>query len=113
MDEKKEVKPIILTDETGAKYTLEFNRMSVKYAESKGFDIEDISKHPVTRIPELFHFAFYMHHKGISREKTDTLYENIGTLPDGFLERLIELYGIPVKTLFEGSGKNATVTVEM
>lgn len=112
-DEMQEVKPITLTDEKGNVYTLEFNRNAIKFAEARGFVIDDTLKFPMTKIPELFYYAFYMHHKGISKEKTDQLFEGIGELPDGFLERLVQLYAVPLNTLTTGDGKNAKVSVTM
>lgn len=113
MNETK-VKPIVLTDEDGNKYTLEFNRVAVRFAESKGFMLEEVSKYPVTRIPELFYYAFYMHHRGISKAKTDSLYDSIGELPEGFLERLVNLYAEVLTTLMQGDGsKNGKVSVEL
>lgn len=112
-DETNVVKPITLTDEKGNVYTLEFNRNAVKFAEARGFVIEDTVKFPVTKIPELFYYAFYMHHKGITKEKTDQLLDGIGELPDGFLERLAQLYAVPLNTLATGDGKNAKVSVTM
>lgn len=113
MDETKTVKPIVLTDGNGTKYTLEFNRAAVRFAEAKGFVFEEIGKFPMTKIPELFYYSFYMHHKGIGKDKTDKLLDGIGELPDGFLERLVNLYAVPLNTLTDGDGKNGTVSVEL
>lgn len=119
---KKEVneriKPIILHDtENGAEYTLEFNRESIKFAEARGFAIADIDRYPMTKIPELFFYAFRMHHKNVSREKTDRIifedWGGIGNIPDGLLERLGQLWAEPFTTLKgEETPKNA-VTVEL
>ena len=44
----EQVKPIIIHDaENGIDYTLEFNRESVKFAEARGFDIEDVGRDPI------------------------------------------------------------------
>ncbi len=113
----EQVKPIIIHDaENGIDYTLEFNRESVKFAEARGFDIEDVGRYPLTKIPELFFYAFRMHHKNISREKTDRiLFDDLGGLPDGALERLGALYGAPFEALSnkDKDGKNRKVTVEL
>lgn len=112
-DETTEVKPITLEDEKGHVYTLEFNRSAVKFAESRGFVLDDVAKYPLTKITDLFYYAFYMHHRGITKEKTDELYKEIGKLPDGFLERLVQLYAVPLNTLMVGDEKNAKVTVTL
>lgn len=115
-NENERVKPIIIHDEeVGEDYTLEFNRETVMWAESRGFDIEDISKYTMTKVPELFYYAFRMHHKNISRAETDRiLFEKLGGLPEGVGERLCELYAVPFKALNakENNVKNPKVTVE-
>lgn len=112
-----EVKPITITDsETGTKYVLEFNRESVMFAERSGFAIEDVDRYPMSKIPEFFYYAFRMHHKNVSREKTDRiLFEGLGGMPDGMLRRLGELYGAPFEAFKvddEGEAKNSKMTVE-
>ena len=95
------VKPIIIKNtEDGVEYTLEFNRESVVFAEMRGFKIEDLGEYPMTKIPELFFYAFRMHHKNISRDKTDKiLFSELGGIPEGMLERLAELYAQPFNAL--------------
>lgn len=109
-----EMKPIIITDnESGVKYTLEFNRKSVEKAEKNGFKLDDVKDYPVTKVPELFYYAFLMHHGGITKEKTDSLFLAIGGLSvDGLLDRLVQLYALPVVSLANGEGKKASVSVE-
>lgn len=115
----EQVKPIIIHDaENGIDYTLEFNRESIRFAEQRGFDIDDVGKYPMTKIPELFYYAFRMHHKNVSREKTDRiLFDDLGGLPDGAAERLGALYAAPFEALSnkndEKKAKNSKMTVEM
>ena len=114
----EQVKPIIIHDaENGTDYTLEFNRESIRFAEARGFDIDDVGRYPMTKIPELFFYAFRMHHKNISREKTDRfLFDDLGGLPEGAAERLGALYAAPFEALAnkeEKPGKNPKMTVEM
>ena len=107
------MKPIILKDKD-TEYTLEFNKESVKFAELRGFKIEEVGEYPMTKIPELFFFAFRMHHKNVAREKTDKILEEMGGLPEGFVARLVELYTAPFDFLLEGEErKNSKWTVEM
>ena len=114
----EQVKPIIIHDEeAGMDYTLEFNRESVRFAEARGFDIDDVGKYPMTKLPELFYYAFRMHHKNISREKTDKIIDEdwggIAGIPDGVLERLGMLYAAPFGTLKDKEDKNPPkVTVQ-
>ena len=112
----EKINPIILTDsEEGMTYTLEFDRETVRWAEGRGFDISDVSKFPMTKLPELFYYAFRMHHKNVSREKTDRiLFDYLGGMPDGMAERLGALYSAPFDALSnkDGKAKNARITVE-
>ena len=113
------VKPIILRDtESGTEYTLEFNRESVRYAESRGFKVEDVANYPMSKIPELWFYAFRMHHRNVSREKTDKMifedFGGINDLPDGLIERLFQLYNEPFEaTKTEDERKNSKLTVEL
>ena len=113
------MKPIIIKfEDTKEEYTLEFNKESVVFAEQRGFKIEDLGDFPMTKIPELFYYAFRMHHKNVARNKTDDiLFNRLGGIPDGMIERLLELYQEPfasLEVLSEGEkGKNPNVTVEM
>jgi hypothetical protein len=115
----EKVKPLILTDnDTGEKYTLEFSRESVRFAEARGFNVNDVFRLPMTKIPELFFYAFRMHHKNIARDRTDRiLFEDLGGLPDGAFERLAMLYSAPFEALTkdeeDGETKNARMTVEL
>jgi len=120
LKEEKRVKPIVLTDnDTGEKYTLEFSRQTVAFAEGKGFVMDDIAKYPLTKIPELFYYAFRMHHRNVPRDKTDKIifedWGGIANIPDGVLERLGELYAATYGALVddEGERKNLRVTVEL
>lgn len=119
---KKEVNekvvPIKLTDtETGETYELEFDKGSVYFAEARGFDIEDVSRAPMTGIHDLFFYAFRKNHPKVSRQKTDKILDEgiggVGALPEGFLERLYLLYNAPFEDLKENDGKNRTVQIEL
>lgn len=119
-NENEKVRPIIIHDaDAGRDYTLEFDLESVRFAQARGFDSDDIGKFPVIKTEELFYYAFRKNHKNVSKEKTDKiLWEKlggIGNLPEGFIERLILLYYDPINAVrnAEESGKNANVTVEM
>ena len=113
----EQVKPIIIHDgENGIDYTLEFNRETIRFAEARGFDIDEVSKFPMSKLPELFYYAFRMHHKNVSREKTDRiLFDDLGGMPSGMAERLGALYAAPFEALTNDKSdktKNSKVTVE-
>lgn len=113
------VKPIIIKDtEKKEEYTLEFSRESVKFAEDRGFKLEDVGDFPMTKLPEFFYYAFRMHHPKMARANTDKiLFEELGGIPEGLIERLIELYNQPFECLGVVSDgeerKNSKLIVEM
>lgn len=115
-----DIKPIIITDnETGEKYTLEFTKESVKFAQLRGFDINEVDTKPMIAIPDLFFYAFRAHHMNVPREKVEKLLWNkLKGLSGPVLERLIQLFLLPYTELIstdetEGDEKNALATVEL
>lgn len=115
---EERIPPIRITDnDTGAVYELDFSRESIRFAESRGFDPDEISKYPVTRIPELWYYAFRMHHKNLARDKTDALLDKLHGLSPAMIERLGQLYNqaglVHTLSTNEDIAKNAQVTVEM
>lgn len=114
----EKVKPIIIKDtENNEEYILEFNRESILFAENRRFDIDDVGRFPMTKIPELFWYAFRMHHKSMSKQQTDKIFfEQLGGfegVPEGFATRLGELYNDPFTAHEQHTAKNPNVTVEL
>lgn len=117
----EKVKPIVLKmyEEDGSlkeTYTLEFNRASVVFAEQRGFTIKDLEEKGMTRIPELFFYAFRMHHPRMTKQETDKiLFEQLGGLTEEVLERLLYLWNAPFETLViddeESEGKNSRAEI--
>lgn len=115
----EKINPIVLRirNEEGnikTEYTLEFNRASILYAEQRGFNIQGLGAKPMTAIPELFFYAFRMHHPKVTKEQSDDiLFNKMGGLSEEVLQRLGELYNAPFTTLVpdeeEGGTKNAQV----
>ena len=116
--ENEEIRPLVLHDgESGQDYTLEFSRESVHFKRRNISYQIDVDRFPMTKTYELFYYAFRMHHKNISREKTDKIIDEdwggIAGIPDGVLERLGMLYAAPFGTLKDKEDKNPPkVTVE-
>jgi len=114
---KERVNPIVLRfDDRNETYTLEFDRDAIRFAEGRGFDIDDVGKQPMTKLPELFWYAFRMHHKSVSKEKAERiLFDDLGGMPKGMAERLGELYAQPHRALQNETDKpkNPNLTVEM
>lgn len=117
------VPPIRLTDHKGIiknpedVYELDFSRESVAFAENRGFKVEEVLVYPVTRISELFYYAFRKGYRSVSREKTDKFMEAWGGIPERVLKRLIELYNQAAMSnnvqIDEDAEKNETATVEL
>lgn len=118
---RERVKPIRVTVNRLQKtFTLEFNRASVKFVESREFDVSAVPKFPATMLPELFYYAFRMHHREMSREQTNRiLEEDLRGLPTKAIARLVDLYNQAryenvVRLDDEEDGeKNAGATLEM
>lgn len=126
MSEKKNeierVSPVRMTDnDTGNSYELDFCRESVKFAENRGFKVDDVGDYPATKWPELFYYSFRMHHRNLSRQQTDAILDKFGGMTTSLLGRLVDLYnqaivsnsdGAPVFQTEEDAAKNSRVTVE-
>ena len=87
---------LILSDEKGNKYTLEFNSRVVKNMERKGFKID--TDYPNMMIDELFLGAFQMHHKGITPERAREIWKH-QRKKDDLLGVLVKLYMKPLEDL--------------
>lgn len=113
---KETINPIIITNnDTGEKYTLEFTRETVKFAERHGFDFDNIDRYPMTTVPELFYYAFRAHHKSVTKDNADKiLFEDLGGISNAMVKRLGQLYTKPFEELTceDGETKNAKMTVE-
>lgn len=115
---EERVNPPRVTDKnTGKVYELDFSRESVRFAENRGFVVDELTKFPATRIPELFYLSFRKNHKNVSRSQTDALLDGMGGMSSKLLERLMQLYNQAALTHVistdEDTEKNANVTVEM
>lgn len=112
------VKPLAITfKDTGDKYELDFCRESVKFAEQRGFVLENVDKYLMTGVEDLFFYAFRKNHKSVSREKTDKLLLKMHGLTAKMLNRLILLYQQAITSNViqteEDLEKNTEVAVEM
>lgn len=115
---EERVPPMTVSDNVkGVNYELDFSRESVRFAEARGFAVEDVTRFPVTKVPELFFYAFRKNHKNLAKSQTDALLERMKGLTGPALERLIQLYNQAALTHLiatdEDDAKNAEVTVEL
>lgn len=113
---KEQVKPIVIHDtENNRDYTLEFNREAIKFAEGRGFKLEDVDNYPMSKIPEFFWYAFRMHHPSFGLNQAEKMLDRMGGMSEALGKRLGELWAVPFETLTHNDGdeKNVTVTVEL
>lgn len=91
----------------GKKYTLEFNRESVKQMEAQGFKINDIGSTPLTAVQMLFSGAFIMHHKSVFGNKNlcSEIYDHMKNR-DELITLLAEMYQEPLLSLFDETEEN-------
>lgn len=108
------IKPIVIRDsEENEEYTLEFNREAVKFAESRGFKLDDLDSYPMSKVPEFFWYAFRMHHKRVSLVDAENILRKIGGMNEAVAKRLIELWVETYNALGTEDEKNPNVTVEL
>lgn len=93
---EKDFSKVVISDENGVKYTLEFNARVVKNMERRGFKID--TDYPLTMIDDLFLGAFQMHHKGMMPERVKDIWK-FQKHKDDLLGVLIKLYMKPLEDL--------------
>ena len=87
---------IILQDEKGNEYRLEFNRKTVVAMEDNGFVLNMDA--PNSMIDKLFYGAFQMHHKRIDRELVRKIWDQQRG-KEQLLTELVKLYQKPLEDL--------------
>lgn len=97
-------KNIVLTYED-KKYTLEFNRKTIRAMERQGFVLENMDSMPVNMIVMLYVNAFKMHHPNIDENLVDKIYASIPNKKE-FIDKLTELYTEPILALVEEPEEN-------
>lgn len=97
-------KQLFLTHE-GKRYTLEFNRDSIRRMERQGFRIDESEGMPMTTVTSLFNGAFIMHHRNIDPKTLDALYDTIPN-KEAFVEKLSEMYSDPMLALMSEPEEN-------
>lgn len=117
MEELKQIAPMkVFDDETNRTYTLDFNRDTVRFAEDRGFDWDEVEKRPATLVPLIWFVAFRRYDPRISFEKTTKLLEDLGGMKPKWIRRLRELYDQALTTLIADDNdevKNGHLTVEL
>ena len=83
-------KQLVLTHK-GKRYTLEYNRNSIRQMERQGFKINDSEGMPMSTVTALFNGAFLMHHRNIDPNTLDALYDTVPN-KESFIQKLSEMY---------------------
>lgn len=99
----EKIEPIIIENpENGKTYTLEFNRKTAKACErATGINPSTLRDHvehaPLDTISNIFYYALQMHHADEfkDQDKTDILLFDEMGIPDGFIERLADIFVQP------------------
>lgn len=89
------IKPVKISGVPGyddMQFVLDFNRDAVTQADNNGFQPDEISAYPMSKIPEFFYYATRMHHRSMSRTQTDKLLKAIGGMTAKILKQLVALY---------------------
>lgn len=97
-------------DYEGTTYTMEFDRATVKAAESAfGFDISNVTTPSTTNMENLFHASLLKHHPNIKPTTVDMLYapqaDKVGMFQD-----LVAMYMETVGTLLVEGDKGKAVS---
>lgn len=110
----EKVNPIIIKDKpNNREYTLEFDRDAIRFAENRGFKLEDVDDYSMTKVPEFFWYAFRMHHKSFSLNQAEELLRQIGGMTEPIAKRLVALWIQTYDALGNEETKNPDVTVEL
>ena len=95
----------------GVNYTLEYNRMAIKYIESQGFILDEFSTQPMSMIELAFKGAFYKNHRKVSHTLIEEIYDHCPD-KDGLIEKITamiaECYSSLMDNPEEGDEGNAT-----
>lgn len=88
-------------------YTLEYTRKTLEKMEADGIVLSQLDKKPVTILPKLFQYAFFAHHKRISKVTVEEIFELFVNKNDMY-NKLSAMAMDTLNTLFEDSTtKNA------
>lgn len=84
----------------GNRYTLEYDRASVKMAETRGFNVSKAEEMPLSTTMMLIECAFVKHHATLSADEIYKIYEKLPN-KDVLIGKLMEMYGDTIKTLHD------------
>ena len=85
------MKQIVLKDENGKEYTLEYSKASIMHMERQGFNREEFGSKPVLTTTMLVQGAFVKNHSNIKYDKIEQIYKSL-KYKEVFLQKLLEMY---------------------
>lgn len=100
--------------ENGKEYTIGFTRDSVKYAEARGFKIDEFDSKILTNTEALFYYSFRANHPEVTKEEADKiLYDEFCGLSPDEVKELVESYAETYTSLIneDASKKSRKVTI--
>ena len=104
--DKKTPERIFLKDENGNKYTLEFNRNTVKRMIKRVFVLDTEPSHLLVMAEDLVTGAFQMHHGGMEWAQIEPVFLAQNKRVD-LLKTLAAMYMNPAEVLMGSSDKEA------
>lgn len=84
----------------GKNYCLEYDRTSIQYMESIGFDLNSIGKMPATMVEIMFQGAFLKNHKKLTRDRIKEIYESLNNKTE-LMNALIEMVSETYNSMFD------------
>ena len=87
---------IVIHDDKGNEYSLEFNRKTVAAMENNGFRLNFDT--PNVMVDSLFYGALQMHHKRLDREQARKIWA-VQSGKEGLLTALVKAYQKPLEDL--------------
>lgn len=107
-EEKQQTKIVI--DYEGSKYTLEYNRDSIRYLEEVyNFSYQDMERMKLSKLPDLFFCGFRMHHPNMKRQTSDTIFSLVGD-KTGLMAVLLDLYRYALMSMFDEPEEGKALT---
>lgn len=92
----------------GREYILEYTRRAIEAMEREGFNLQEISTKPMTRVFQLFQGAFIARHPKVTLMTVEDIYKHLGNR-EKLLTALVNMYQEPLNELFDESNEgNAT-----
>ena len=84
----------------GTRYTLSFNKRTVRLLSQNGFKTEMIQEQPAIGIPMLFKGAFLAENHWVKDDVKDKIYNSLVNKSE-LINKLLEMYIDPINALFD------------